>query len=185
MVNVFIIHGAFGNPEENWFPWLKSKLEKLGCNVFVPKFPTPENQNLENWNEIFEKYKDKLDENSIVIGHSLGPAFLLRVLERIDSPIKGAFFVSGFTKLLGNETFDSINKTFVDKDFNWDKIRNNCKHFSVYHSNNDPYVPIECANELSEKLGVNLTIIENAGHFNKDSGYIKFEKLLEEIKGTL
>lgn len=41
MANVIIIHGAYGNPEENWFPWLKKELEKLDCRVFVPKFPTP------------------------------------------------------------------------------------------------------------------------------------------------
>ncbi len=48
MTNVFIIHGAYGHPEENWIPWLKSKLKELGYRVFVSKFPTPENQSLKN-----------------------------------------------------------------------------------------------------------------------------------------
>ena len=26
MKNFFIIHGAFGNSQENWFPWLERKL---------------------------------------------------------------------------------------------------------------------------------------------------------------
>ena len=91
MTNVFIIHGAYGHPNENWFPWLKSELEKLGCKVFVPKFPTPENQSLENWLKVFKDYKQYLNENSIVVGHSLGPAFLLNILENLDKPIKAAF----------------------------------------------------------------------------------------------
>jgi len=29
-MNFFIFHGIYGNPEENWFPWLKKELEKKG-----------------------------------------------------------------------------------------------------------------------------------------------------------
>jgi predicted alpha/beta hydrolase family esterase len=46
MANIFIIHGSYGNPDENWFPWLKKELEQEGHKVFVPKFPTPEDQSL-------------------------------------------------------------------------------------------------------------------------------------------
>ena len=52
MKNAIIIHGTYGNPDENWFPWLKIELEKIGYQVYVPTFPTPENQNLEAWLKI-------------------------------------------------------------------------------------------------------------------------------------
>ncbi len=32
MRNVFIFHGTEGYPEENWFPWLKEKLEAVGIS---------------------------------------------------------------------------------------------------------------------------------------------------------
>ena len=182
MTNIFIIHGAYGNPEENWFPWLKSELKKLGCRVFVPKFPTPENQSLENWLKVFEDYKQYLNKNSIVVGHSLGPAFLLNILEQLNKPIKAAFFVSGFVGLLGNPEFDNINKTFVDKRFDWQKIKQNCKKFYVFHSDNDPYVPLEQAEKLAKNLGVNVILVKNAGHFNEKAGYTKFDLILEKIK---
>ena len=78
MVNIFIIHGSYGSPEENWFPWLKSDLEKLGCRVYVPRFPTPEKQSLEKWLDVFKEYDGFVDSETIFIGHSLGPAFILR-----------------------------------------------------------------------------------------------------------
>jgi len=121
MTKIFLIHGAFGNSKENWFPWLKQKLEELNHEVIIPTFPTPENQSLENWNKIFVEYENQINENTIFVGHSLAPVFLLSVLERIDVTIKGSFFISGFLKLLGNETFDSINKTFINKSFDWQK----------------------------------------------------------------
>ncbi len=145
MPNIFIIHGAYGNPGENWFPWLKCELERLGCRVFVPKFPTPANQSLQNWLKIFKGYEQYLNENSIIIGHSLGVAFLLNILEMQNKPIKAAFFVSGFIDLLENPDFDNINKSFIKPNFDWSKIRQNCKKFYVYHSDNDPYVPLEKA----------------------------------------
>ncbi len=182
MTNIIIIHGSYGNPNENWFPWLKSELKKLKCNVFIPKFPTPENQSLKSWEKEFKKYKRHINENTILIGHSLGPAFLLNLLESLDKPVKSAFFISGFLGLLSNPDFDEINKTFTDRNFNWEKIKQNCKKFNIYHSDNDPYIPIKKATELAEKLDSKVIKIKNAGHFNEKAGYKKFELLLENIK---
>ncbi|MFA6474685.1 MAG: alpha/beta hydrolase [Patescibacteria group bacterium] len=185
MSNIFIIHGAFGQPKENWLPWLKSELETLGNTVYVPKFPTPDNQTLASWKDVFSEYEKLLDQNSIVIGHSLGVAFLLDVLERINQPIKAAFFVAGFISLLDNPAFDEINKTFVDRSFIWPNIKQNCPKFYLFYSDNDPYVPINAANKLSTELGVTVTLVKNAGHFNDAAGYNKFVLLLEAIKKEL
>jgi hypothetical protein len=126
---IFIIHGAYGHPNENWFRWLKNELEKEGVDVYVPKFPTPKGQTLENWLKVFEKYLWLLDENTIMVGHSLGPAFILNVLELVNKSIRAAFMVAPFVDKLGIPEFDEINKTFTDKEFNWEKIKNNCKRF--------------------------------------------------------
>ena len=184
MTNVFLIHGSYGYPEENWLPWLKNELEKLGYTVYVPKFPTPEGQILDNWLNVFEEYKRYLDTSSIIIGHSCGVAFILNLLERINHPIKAAFLVAGSVGLLHNE-FDKVSSTFTDKPFNWEKIRNNCKKFYVFHSDNDPYVPLKHGEELAKNLGVKLILVKNAGHFNEMAGYTKFDLLLEKIKEEL
>ena len=185
MTNIIIVHGSYGHPAENWFPWLKSELEKLGCRTFVPKFPTPETQSLRNWLKVFEDYKQYLNENSIVVGHSLGVAFLLNVLERLNHSIKAAFLVAGCISPLNNPTFDEINKTFIDRRFDWDRIKKNCKKFYVFHSDNDPYVPLKHGKELANNLGVDVIIVKSAGHFNEKAGYTKFELLLEKIKNEL
>jgi uncharacterized protein len=182
MANIFIIHGSYGSPDENWFPWLKAEIEALGCNVYVPKFPTPKNQSLKSWMKTFEKYEKYLDEDSIIIGHSIGAAFILNILEKRASKVKAVFFVAGFTGSLGNPEFDDLNKTFADKDFDWQKIRKNCRKFCIFHSDNDPYVPMTKAEEIGKALKVKPIIFKGAGHFNKASGYTEFELLLNEIK---
>ncbi len=185
MANIFIIHGAYGSAEGNWFMWLKDELEKLGHHVFVPQFKTPEGQCLESWRETFSKYENYVDVNTILIGHSLGSAFLLDILENINFKVRASYFVSGFVGNLGIDKFDLINDTFVNKGFDWEKIKNHCWKFFLYASDNDPYVPFDKTLELSLNLSGELSKIIGAGHFNTDSGYEKFEMLLEDIKKEL
>lgn len=185
MNKVFIIHGAYGHPKGNWFPWLSAELKKSGCKVIVPKFPTPKNQTLSNWLKVFEVYEKDMNKKCILVGHSLGSAFILSSLERIRNPVKAVFLVSEFTKLLGNPAFDKINETFVRKKFQWRKIRSNCKKFYVINSDNDPYVPIGLGKLLAENLGAKLMVLKNAGHINAEAGYTRFGLLLGLIKKEL
>ncbi len=53
------------------------------------------------------------------------------------------------------------------------------------NSDSDPHVPLEKGKELARKLGTELTIIKNAGHFNKEVGYVQFSFLLNKIKNEL
>jgi hypothetical protein len=117
------------------------------------------------------------------VGHSLGPAFILHLLER--HKVKSAFFISGFVGKLNHPDFDLINDTFVNHHFDWQKIRSNCSTFQIYHSDNDPYVPLDRAEEIARFLEIKVKIIKNAGHFNKAAGYTTFPLLLEEIKKKL
>lgn len=182
MTNIFIIHGVGGHPKENWFPWLRKEIERLGHKVFVPQFPTPEGQTLQNWLHTIRQYDEYLNKDSIVVGHSLGVPFLLNVIEK--QPVKAAFLVSGFTGKAGN-TFDDSMKTFAQRSFDWKQIRNNCKKFCIFHSDNDPYIKIRKAEELAGDLDTGLTVIKGAGHLNSSAGFNTFDLLLEKIKPEL
>lgn len=183
MKKAFIVHGVYGSPDENWLPWLKKELEKKGWKVFIPQFPTPEGHNLFNWLKVWKQYQEYMNEDSIVIGHSMGASFLLSVLEKLEKPIKAALFVAGFANLLGvDKEIDELNKTFLDKRFDWERIRNNCQKFYIFQSDNDPYVAWGKAKELADNLGVEMILVKGAGHFNKVAGYTKFDLLLDKIE---
>lgn len=182
MKNAIIIHGTYGNPDENWFPWLKTELEKIGYQVYVPTFPTPENQNLESWLEVLGDLYSNIGAQTVLIGHSVGASFILSILESLDLPVRAAFLISGFLGLSGNEEFDNLNYSFTTRPLNWKKIRHNVGKIFIYHSNNDPYVPIEQARVLARHLNTKPVIIENGGHFNEKAGYKEFPRLLLDIK---
>jgi len=177
---IAIIHGACGNPEENWFPWLKAKLEKRGFRVIAPKFPTPEGQNLGNWIAEMNAAIPNSGNELILIGHSIGCAFALQYIARTENRIRGAFLVAGFGGKIGKKIFDSVNASFLGS-FDWKKIREKCPKFFVYHADNDPYVPLSFGEGLAKSLGAELRIVKGAGHFNAQAGYDKFELLLKDI----
>lgn len=179
MSSVFIIHGVGGCPDENWFPWLKKELEIFGRQVFVPQFPTPENQALSAWIEVLRQYEEFLTPSTIFVGHSLGVPFILNVLEKY--PAKATFLVSGFVGLAGNR-FDDSMKTFSQRSFDWQKIKSNCKNFTVFHSDNDPHVRLQKAQELASFLDVEIQLVKNAGHFNSSAGYDRFDLLFQKMK---
>ena len=167
--NAFIFHGTAGSPEGNWFPWLKVELEKQNIPTAVPRFPTPERESLQAWFDVLNAQTLKIGPSSLLIGHSKGGMFLLKVLERLTQPVDTAIFVSapvGEKPILYYEE----DKKFSNFEFNWHAIRGKAKRFVVFHSDNDPYVSIANGERLANELGIGLTFIPKAGHLNAESG---------------
>ncbi len=49
MIDAYIFHGTDGNPGENWFPWLKRKLEEIDIKTTVPQLPNPAHPHENEW----------------------------------------------------------------------------------------------------------------------------------------
>lgn len=180
MKNAIIIHGTEGCPEENWFPWLKKELEQQGYKVSAPQFPSPPvvPAKISEWFDVLKDYE--INPNTVIIGHSLGGIFTLRILEKLTCPIKAALFVGTPVGINPIKYYDR-DLTFSGFDFDWDKIRENAGQFVAFHSDNDPYVALVNGEKLAEMLGISLHFVPNSGHFNTKAGYTKFPELLEEI----
>lgn len=180
----FIIHGTGASSKSNWFPWLKTELKKLDLEVFAPDFPIGKRQNLGNWLAAFDKYINLIDEKTVMIGHSLGPAFIMDVLERLDVRIATSFLVAPFAKPIsvkGFEETEKANSTFVDKSFDWERIKKNCSKFYVYASDNDPFIPLEECKRIARNTDAVFRLVHGAKHFTADDGYPKFDQLLTDI----
>lgn len=179
---VVIIHGTYGSPEENWFPWLKQHLEADGHKVMVPEFPTPEGQSLGAWMEILNQEVGVFGSDLVMVGHSLGSALILRKLELVTEPIRAGFLVSAFIGALGLTDFDPLNASFFALPFNWPAIRRNARIFRLYNGDNDPYVPLNKGKEIARLLGTTVKVVKGGGHINAAAGYTRFDRLLADIR---
>ena len=120
---IIVIHGTGGSPEGNWFPWLANQATSSHVQAIVPRFSPPATQNIERWRAVFNETVGPLTSSDILIGHSIGAAFALRMLEETESKIRATFIVSPFCRQLGNTSFDPYNASFLLPPFLWSKIR--------------------------------------------------------------
>jgi predicted alpha/beta hydrolase family esterase len=181
MSKTVIIHGTKGSPEGNWFRWIAERIGGLGVDVLIPRMPTPEGQSLAAWLEAFEASVGRVNEQTTLIGHSLGATFTLRVLERLSVPVQRSVFVAGVIGQIGIAEYDALNSSFIEAPFNWDKIRSNAGKAICLSGDDDPYVPAEQGRLLAERLGVPNRVIMGGGHLNAESGYCSFPELLEAL----
>ena len=179
----FVIHGSYGHPEENWLPWLKKELEKNGAKVAIPQFPTPNGQSFEEWLPVAEAALMGGDPgNTVLIGHSIGAIFAMRLAELAARPYKAVSAVSPFARDLGLDAFDPMNGSFYRHAFDWPRIRKNAGKILCLAGDDDPYVPLAYAQEVADNCGVELTVVKKGGHLNAKAGYLSFPLLLEQLK---
>ena len=175
-----ILHGWGGSPRGNWAGWLADQLSVLGLEVLSPELPNADNPKQKEWITKIRETSKTFDNETILVGHSLGAIAILRLLETFGDfeKVKAAILVCGFTNNLG---IDEIND-FFKNEFDWEKIKGGAENFVIINSDNDPYMKIEEGKILHEKLGGELIIEHNAGHINTDAGFTEYPRLLESIK---
>lgn len=191
MKKVFIIHGWDGYPEEGWFPWLKKELEMRGFKVAVPQLPQPEEPRIERW---VPKVKDVVgvpDENTYLIGHSMGCQTIVRYLEGLPEGTKigGAVFVAGYLKRLTNleddELVRDVVREWLSTPINLEKVKSHLPKSVAIFSDNDPYVPLDNREEYEEKLGSKIFIEHGRGHFSGSTGTTELPAALDAVIGML
>ena len=183
MKKVLIVHGYAGTPNGNWKPWLLAELEKLDIYASSISLPYPANPTPESWvDEITRQVNLPPIDKIYLVGHSLGSTAILRYLES-DSALKttGVILISGPCQKTDNHGIDN----FLEKPFNFSKIKSNSSNFTIIHSDNDPYVPIENAHILTKELDAKLTIVPSGGHFASRDGYFTFPQVFLDLQEML
>ena len=184
---VFIVHGWDGYPEEGCFPWLKSELEKKGFTVFNPTMPEPLNPQIDAWVSFLKKQVGVPDENTILLGHSIGAQTILRYLESLhgNEKVGGAVFLAGWIHLTDKAYEDpgdvEIAKPWLETPLDWDKIKSRSGKFVGIFSDSDPLVPISDSEIFREKLGMIIVTEHNKGHFSGSDGIKELPSALEAI----
>lgn len=181
--NYFIIHGSFGSPFSNWFPWLRNEIEQRNLIVYTPDFPSGVGyQNYENWEKLFEVYVQAglINENTVIFAHSIAPVFVSKFLVTHKLKIKKLVFVCGFNNYLGiNDEYDNVNETMYFD--NLEDVKQYADEIICFYSDNDPYVKYNVEKSFADDVATKQIIIKDGGHLNSETGYSEFKELLEYL----
>jgi hypothetical protein len=178
MKRAILIHGWEENPNGQWLPWLKEKLESDGWKVEVPEMPNTKKPTLSEWMKTLTSLSP--DENTVLIGHSLANALILKYVEQTNTKLRASFCVAAWDWLL--EAVREFHITFFENGFDYERIKEKRIPITIINSTTDPWIDFERSKLLARKLDSIFLPVENAGHFMSKDGYTEFPLLLSLIK---
>ncbi len=182
---VFIIHGWGGSPDEPLHKWLKSELEKNGFEVVVPEMPDSEKPVIETWVSRLEEIVEVPDEETILVGHSIGCQTILRYLEKLKpaSKVDGVVFIAPWLTLsnLENEEEWRVADSWLNTPIRETDVIKHTPKITAIFSDNDPFVPSENIELFKRKFNAEVVVEHGKGHFTIDDGVEKLESALNAI----
>jgi predicted alpha/beta hydrolase family esterase len=189
MKKVFIVHRWSGNPESDWYQSVKNELENKGFEAIVPEMPNTHNPIIEERVNYLASLVGIPDENTYFIGHSIGAQTIMRFLETLPETVKigGAVFVAGWFNLSDallteSQEIQDTAKPWIETPIDFAKVENICPKVKVFLSSNEPFGCVEENKKIfEEKLGAEVTVLENKGHFTEDDGITELPEVSDAI----
>ena len=184
-MNCIIIHGCPDHPENNpqtrtydkhWIPWIKKELISKGIKTENPIMPKPWQPDYNLFKKEFEKYN--VDENSILIGHSCGCAFLVRWLGETKQKISKLILVAPWK--IPDEDDEFRMKFYI---YDIDKtIKSRVKEIIMFTADDEEDDGKESLKIFHKSLGGKIIELKGHGHYTfGDLGTEEFPELLKEI----
>lgn len=184
MKKAIIIHGWGGSPKEGWRPWLVDALEQCGWSVMNPSMPEANEPTQDKWVTKLADIIGEPDEDTYLIGHSLGCITILRYLEGLTDgkKIGGVVLVAGFSNDLTFDGYKGELASFFTSAIGWAKINSVCEKFFVLHSKDDSWVNEMNYHELKQRLHAKGELQQAFGHYSSGEGLTELPIVLKSLE---
>ncbi|PID84506.1 hypothetical protein CSB09_00590 [Candidatus Gracilibacteria bacterium] len=165
--------------KKKWKERYEEFLGEENYQILRPCFPCSDNAKFREWKMYFEKVLPYIEENCIIVAHSLGGIFITKYLSENTFPktISGLHLVAPL--------YSHTSQVEQIGDFrladNWEQsfAKNSIKKIFLYHSTDDTICPVEESKKYHEKLPQSkLQIFADRFHFIGED----FPELFENIQ---
>jgi len=186
--NCIVIHGCPSNAEKamnpetrtydkHWIPWIKRELSARGIETEVPLMPSPWEPDYDAFKRTFEKYP--VSENTILIGHSCGCAFLVRWLGESKQKINKLILVAPW-KIPDKD--DTFRKAFYDYPID-ESIKSRVREIVMFTADNEEDDGKKSLQIFHKALGGKVVELKGRGHYTLGNmGTKEFPELLKEVQ---
>ncbi len=175
MKKVLILHGWGGSDYPHWQSWLAGEIAKDYGTVCFPLLDNPhfpsKNRQIKQIKEILRTYKP-----DIVLCHSLACTMWFHLCNEGEiDPVEHLLLVSPPSNSCDIDMIRNFFPASTPKNLH-------AKEAFLVTSSNDPYLTIEEAKTLKKDLGIDMLMLENAGHINEQSNYGEWAWVLNWTK---
>ncbi len=188
--NIFILHSLNGDTLETWGKDIKSFFGEKEIDVYMPEFPIRSNSTYEKFKEILSFYikNGKLNNNSIVIAHSIGNAYFVRFCKDLNFIPKayvaiapGAIYEYPLNR---NDYIVEVSKQAYLKKDSLSFVKNNLSNKYCLYSNEDDN-NLEKFTRFISDIDANGIYLKYYNHFDGYHRIYKIPELIELINNLL
>jgi len=106
----------------------------------------------------------------VFIGHSLGPLFILHLVEKFNLHLDSTIFVCPFLLHLKTSPWqiNLVNKSFYKSDFDFTQLQRKISTSFVLYGTDDPYVETMQSLVFAKQLGSSVIGVVGGQHLNKE-----------------
>lgn len=188
--NIFVLHSLNGDTLKMWGQDIKEKFNEKEIDVIMPKFPIRAESKYEKFKEILEFYfnSGKLNNNSIVVAHSIGNAYFIRFCEELNFIPKA--YVAIAPRSIYENTIDrndyiiDIMKQAYPKKESLNFIKNNLKNKYCLYSD-ESIGNMEEFTRFINDIDANDVYLKYYDHFDGYHRIYKIPELNELINNLL
>jgi uncharacterized protein len=165
-----ILHGYEGSGPEHWQSWLADRLIRAGERVAYPDLPDPYEPSLPAWRRALATQLRALHGELTVVAHSLA---CILWLHHCEAPVIGdaraarVLLVAPPSIAGAPEPIRSFFPVPVDPA----SVAAAAEHTRLVCSADDPYCPEGAAVLYGEPLGIEVDLLDGAGHVNPEAGF--------------
>ena len=185
MNKIYIVHCWDGTKDDGWYPWLDEKLTNENNKVFRFNMPNTANPKIGEWVSFLDQQIDNLDENTFLVGHSIGCQTILRYLQSKDvTKIGGVLLVAPWLDLLDyaiedEESYDTAMPWLTEK-IDFEKVKKFTDNIHCIFSDNDYFVSIDQKDKFEKLLDAKTLVVSGKGHISGEDNVYELKEILDE-----
>ncbi len=174
MDKFLLFHGWGGSDYPHWQAWLAAELAKEYGTVSFPLIHHPHHPNKKKWMAQFRKYLQEFRPTTVIC-HSLACTVWMALCEEGIEEVERLLLVAPPSRHTDIELLKHFFLHQLPKSLQ-------AKEATMVVSTNDPNLSLEEAHEYQRHFGIEMLILQNAGHINDKSGYGEWPWVLEWAK---